>query len=139
MIELEVFKKIIKDIQKNDKNNDELAKLLKADYIMLGDALTYNLINLIQKSMKNGNDLLDWWLYEISDKNKFCYEQINDKETIVYNLNDIEDLYHYMNGDLHKVKQSLVDNDVLNIRKTQNLQNTTVKNIFENLGIFEDE
>lgn len=123
IITLDIFKKVISNIKKMEEDNDKLTEILvckeSTGWCSFGDTIVDCMVELLTKTLKDETDMLNWWLYDISDGNKYIYEKINDKEEIVYNLNEIEDLYNYMVGDLHKVKQELKPIDKTKICKTE--------------------
>lgn len=141
IITLDIFKKIILNIKKMEEDNDKLTELLvckeSTGWCSFGDTIIDCMIELLTKTLKDETDMLNWWLYDISDGNKFIYEKINDKEEIVYNLNEIEDLYSYMVGDLHKVKQELKPIDKTKIYKTKEANMQELKDLFER-GVFDE-
>ena len=141
IITLDIFKKIILNIKKMEEDNDKLTELLvckeSTGWCSFGDTIVDCMVELLTKTLKDETDMLNWWLYDISDDNKFIYEKINDKEEIVYNLNKIEDLYNYMVGDLHKVKQELKPIDKTKICKTEEVTMEELKDLFER-GVFDE-
>lgn len=60
------------------------------------------LFKLLEETI-DPNGIIEWWLYDIDDGNKFVYENVGDDE-IEYNLNDITDLYEYISGNFSAVK-----------------------------------
>lgn len=115
MITLELFKKIIKDIQDQELKDEQLTKLLVnpecMGWVSTCEPIINDLIQLLQFELKDEYETLEWWLYDIYDGNKFVYENKNDKEQIKYNLNDLDSLYYYIVGDYSRVPQELVERD----------------------------
>lgn len=104
MITLELFKKIIGDIKKQEEKDDKLTELLVCPectgWINSAEDLISDLIQLLQFELKDEWDTIEWWLYDISDGNRFSYDN-----NIKYDLNELDDLYYYLIGELDKVKQ----------------------------------
>lgn len=141
IITLDIFKKIILNIKKMEEDNDKLTELLvckeSTGWCSFGDTIIDCMIELLTKTLKDETEMLNWWLYDIHDGGKFIYEKINDTEEIVYDLNEIEDLYNYMVGDLHKVKQELKPIDKTKIYKTKEANMQELKDLFER-GVFDE-
>ena len=109
MISLELFKKIIKDIQEQELKDEQLTKLLVCSectgWVSTCDNLINDLMELLSYELGDKYEIIEWWLYDISDGNKF---NINDKEQIKYDLNDLDSLYYYITGDYSEVPQEVV-------------------------------
>lgn len=112
MISLELFKKIIKDIQEQELKDEQLTKLLVCSectgWVSTCDNLINDLMELLSYELGDEYETIEWWFYDISDGNKFVYEDINNNEQIKYNLNDLDSLYYYVTGELKKVPQEIV-------------------------------
>lgn len=112
MISLELFKKIIKDIQEQELKDEQLTKLLVCSectgWVSTCDNLINDLMELLSYELGDEYETIEWWFYDISDGNKFVYEDINNNEQIKYNLNDLDSLYYYVTGELKKVSQEVV-------------------------------
>lgn len=116
MISLELFKKIIKDIQEQELKDEQLTKLLVCSectgWISSAEEITNDLIKLLQFELGDEYETIEWYLYDIYDGNKFIYEDINNNEQIKYDLNDLDSLYYYIAGELKKVPQEVVKNKI---------------------------
>ena len=141
IITLDIFKKVISNIKKMEEDNDKLTELLvckeSTGWCSFGDTIIDCMIELLTKTLKDETEMLNWWLYDIHDGGKFIYEKINDTEEIIYDLNEVEDLYNYMVGDLHKVKQELKPIDKTKICKTEEVTMEELKDLFER-GVFDE-
>lgn len=95
MLTKQEFVKIIKDIQENDKEHNELTKVLSkfcdgAGFLFLGDSkIYYNLLMLLKKEMNDSDNFIEWWLYEDVEK----IVRIRDK---VYTIDTVEQLYDFL-------------------------------------------
>lgn len=119
MISLELFTKIIQDIQKQEIKDEQLTNLLVCPdctgWINSAEDLICDLIKLLSHELGDKYDYIEWWLYDLKpeDNNKFIYDNIVSpcgkfgkvEKSIRYDLNSIEDLYYYVTGQLDKVKQ----------------------------------
>lgn len=103
MITLEIFEKIIKDIQKHDENNEILTDILIGDenygWVSHGNIIVNDLIKLMQRIFKDDNDDINWWLYD-SEAGKFIWWH-----GYKYDLTEIKDLYYWLKKDYDKVKK----------------------------------
>lgn len=103
MITLEIFEKIIKDIQKHDKNNEILSDILIGDEnygrVSHGNIIVNDLIKLMQRIFKDDNDDINWWLYD-SKAGKFVWWH-----DYKYDLTEIKDFYYWLKRDYDKVKK----------------------------------
>ena len=103
MITLEIFEKIIKDIQKHDKNNKILSDILIGNknygWVSYGNVLENDLIKLLERIFQNDNGDIEWWLYD-SEASKFVWWQ-----DYKYDLTEIKDLYYWLKKDYDKVKK----------------------------------
>lgn len=112
MISLELFKKIIKDIQEQELKDEQLTKLLVCSectgWVSTCDNLINDLMELLSYELGDEYETIEWWFYDISDGNKFVYEDINNNEQIKYNLNDLDSLYYYVTGEFKKVPQEVI-------------------------------
>ncbi len=115
MITLELFKKIIKDIQDQELKDEQLTKLLVnpecTGWVSTCEPIIDDLIKLLQFELKDKYETLEWYLYDISDGHKFVYENKNEEEQIKYNLNDLDSLYYYIIGDYSRVPQTIIKRD----------------------------
>ena len=141
IITLDLFKKVINNIRKMEEDNDKLSDILvckeSTGWCSFGDTIIDCMIELLTKTFKDETEMLNWWLYDIHDGGKFIYEKINDTEEIVYDLNEVEDLYNYMVGDLYKVKQELKPIDKTKIYKIKEVNMQELKDLFER-GVFDE-
>lgn len=103
MITLEIFEKIIKDIQKHDKNNKILSNILIGDesygWVSYGNVLENDLIKLLERIFQNDDGDIEWWLFD-SNADKFIW-----KHDYKYDLTEIKDLYYWLKKDYDKVKK----------------------------------
>ena len=103
MITLEIFEKIIKDIQKHDKENEILSDILIGNenygWVSHGNIIVNDLIKLMQRIFKDDNDDINWWLYD-SEAGKFVWWH-----DYKYDLTEIKDLYYWLKKDYDKVKK----------------------------------
>ena len=103
MITLEIFEKIIKDIQKHIKNNEILSNILIEDesygWVNHGNIIIDDLIKLLERIFKNDNEDIEWWLFD-SNADKFIW-----KHDYKYDLTEIKDLYYWLKKDYDKVKK----------------------------------
>ena len=103
MITLEIFEKIIKDIQKHIKNNEILSNILIGDesygWVNHGNIIIDDLIKLLERIFKNDNEDIEWWLFD-NNADKFIW-----KHDYKYDLTEIKDLYYWLKKDYDKVKK----------------------------------
>ena len=103
MITLEIFEKIIKDIQKHIKNNEILSNILIGDesygWVSHGNIIIDDLIKLLERIFKDDNEDIEWWLFD-SNSDKFVW--LHDYK---YDLTEIKDLYYWLKKDYDKVKK----------------------------------
>ena len=115
MISLELFKKIIKDIQEQELKDEQLTKLLVCPectgWVSTCEPIMDDLIKLLQFELKDKYETLEWYLYDVSDGHKFVYENKNEEEQIKYNLNDLDSLYYYIIGNYSEVPQETIKRD----------------------------
>ena len=134
MISLELFKKIIKDIQEQELKDEQLTKLLVCSectgWVSTCDNLINDLMELLYYELGDEYETIEWWFYDISDGNKFVYEDINNNEQIKYNLNDLDSLYYYVTGDYSRVPQTIIKRD----DKDTNLNKDNYTNFCQVLG-----
>ena len=117
MISIRNFKKIFNDIQEHEEKNDVLTKIIvskdSTGWIDYGTDLVDDIILVLSEllGIDKEDDLLFWWLYDAPQYEKFCYEDIkgDDLHHIMYDLNDLEDLYYYATKQFDTVKQKIVD------------------------------
>lgn len=115
MITLDLFKKAINTIQKLEEDNKKLSDILINDsscgFCDFGGELIQTFLDVLHAdfNMFDEDPILEWWLYEVDNGDKHIWEYIDNGVivcAIVYDLNDIEDLYYYMCKDFSKVKQN---------------------------------
>ena len=132
MISLDLFKSIVSHIKQQEEKDEKLTKLLIdpefTGWISTANDLIDDLVKLLEYELGDKYEYISWWLYDISDGNKFVYEDFKEDKQVRYNLNDLEDLYNYIIGDLEAVKQ-----DIVYKNKNQN------KIIYQEKGITIDE
>lgn len=116
MITLEEFKKVLNDIKEQDDMNEVLTKLLIPDnngWVSIGYNLVDDIVSLLKYALElnEDDDLIDWWLYDAPQDNKFSYDEIEDdkEHRIKFDLNELDDLYYYATKRFHKVKQEIVE------------------------------
>lgn len=104
MITLKLFKKIIKDIQDQELRDEKLTELLVCPdctgWINSAEAIMDDLIKLVAYELGDKYEYIEWYLYDISDGNKFVYHK-----GIKYDLNSLDDLYYFIIEEYDKVKQ----------------------------------
>lgn len=108
MITKELFIELINTIQEQAKAEEKFCNAF-SEYANSGEyppiisnRLLSPLFKLLEETI-DPNGIIEWWLYDIDDGNKFVYENVGDDE-IEYNLNDITDLYEYIAGNFSAVK-----------------------------------
>lgn len=115
MISLDLFKSIISHIKQQEEKDEKLTKLLIdpdfTGWISTANDLIDDLVKLLGYELGDKYEYISWWLYDITDGNKFVYEDFNDDKQVRYNLNDLKDLYNYIIGDLEAVKQDVIDKE----------------------------
>lgn len=113
MISLDLFKSIISHIKQQEEKDEKLTKLLIdpdfTGWISTANDLIDDLVKLLEYELGDKYEYISWWLYDITDGNKFVYEDFKDDKQVRYNLNDLKDLYNYIIGDLEAVKQDIVN------------------------------
>lgn len=109
MISLELFKKIMLDIEKQEEVDQKLTELLVCKdctgWVSTAEDIIQDLYKLLQITLGDKYEMIEWWLYDISDGHKFVYESINDTTECVMDLNDLDNLYYYITGDHENVTQ----------------------------------
>lgn len=109
MISLELFKKIILDIEKHEDRDNKLTELLVDNgctgWISTANEIINDLVKLLQIELGDKYEMIEWWLYDVSDGHKFVYESINDTTECVMDLNDLDNLYYYITGEHENVTQ----------------------------------
>lgn len=96
MISLESFKKSIEVIRKYNDLQEELYKTLSkitdGNFIVtVGDELIADILRLLQESLNDENDWIDWWMYE--DVEKIVYYPDENKKV---DITKVEDLYNFL-------------------------------------------
>lgn len=142
MISLDLFKSIISHIKQQEEKDEKLTKLLIdpdfTGWISTANNLIDDLVKLLEYELGDKYEYISWWLYDISDGNKFVYENFKDDKQVRYNLNDLEDLYYYIIGDLEAVKQDIVNkNKEDDTFKT--IDSSVVNEIFDTIWSETDE
>ena len=142
MISLDLFKSIISHIKQQEEKDEKLTKLLiDPDFngwISTANDLIDDLVKLLEYELGDKYEYISWWLYDVSDGNKFVYEDFKDDKQVRYNLNLPEDLYYYVTGDLEAVKQDTVDKDDKNNSYTM-ADSSVVNEIFDTIWSETDE
>lgn len=112
MISLKLFKSIIGHIKQQEEKDEKLTKLLMDQdfngWISTANDLIDDLIKLLEYELGDKYETISWWLYDIGDGDKYVYEDFRDNKQVEYDLNSLDDLYHYISGDLENVKQKVV-------------------------------
>ena len=142
MISLDLFKNIISHIKQQEEKDEKLTKLLIdpdfTGWISTANDLIDDLVKLLEYELGDKYEYISWWLYDISDGNKFVYEDFKDDKQVRYNLNDLKDLYNYIIGDLEAVKQDIVNKDDKNNSYTM-ADSSVVNEIFDTIWSETDE
>jgi len=142
MISLDLFKSIISHIKQQEEKDEKLTKLLIdpdfTGWISTANDLIDDLVKLLEYELGDKYEYISWWLYDISDGNKFVYEDFKDDKQVRYNLNSPEDLYYYVIGDLEAVKQDTVNKDDKNNSYTM-ADSSVVNEIFDTIWSETDE
>lgn len=142
MISLDLFKSIISHIKQQEEKDEKLTKLLIdpdfTGWISTANDLIDDLINLLEYELGDKYETVSWWLYDISDGKKFVYEDFKEGKQVRYNLNDLEDLYNYIIGDLEAVKQDIVNKDDKNNSYTM-ADSSVVNEFFDTIWSETDE
>lgn len=129
MISLDLFRSIISHIKQQEEKDEKLTKLLIdpdfTGWISTANGLIDDLVKLLEYELGDKYEYISWWLYDISDGNKFVYEDFKNDKQVRYNLNDLKDLYNYIIGDLEAVKQ-----DIINKNKEDNTFKTVDDSVF---------
>ena len=132
MISLDLFKSIIAHIKQQEEKDEKLTKLLIdpdfTGWISTANDLIDDLVKLLEYELSDKYEYISWWLYDITDGNKFVYEDFKDDKQVRYNLNDLKDLYNYIIGDLEAVKQ-----DIVNKNKEDNTFKTVDDSVFNEI------
>lgn len=142
MISLDLFKSIISHIKQQEEKDEKLTKLLIdpdfTGWISTANDLIDDLVKLLEYELGDKYECISWWLYDISDGNKFVYEDFEDNKQIRFNLNDLKDLYYYVIGDLEAVKQDVVNKDGKNNSYTM-ADSSVINEIFDTIWSKVDE
>lgn len=108
-ISLELFKKIMLDIEKQEEIDKKLTKLLVCKdctgWVSTAEDVIQDLCKLLGIVLGDKYEYIEWWLYDTSEGNKFIYESIDENTECVMDLNNVEDLYYYIIGEHENVKQ----------------------------------
>lgn len=132
MISLDLFKSIITHIEQQEEKDKRLTELLIdpdfTGWVSTANDLIDDLVKLLEYELGDKYEYISWWLYDISDGNKFVYEDFKDDKQVRYNLNDLKDLYNYIIGDLEAVKQ-----DIINKNKEDNTFKTVDDSMFNEI------
>lgn len=142
MISLDLFKSIVSHIKQQEEKDEKLTKLLIdpdfTGWISTANDLIDDLVKLLEYELGDKYEYISWWLYDITDGNKFVYEDFKDDKQVRYNLNDLKDLYNYIIGDLEAVKQDIVNKDDKNNSYTM-ADSSVVNEIFDTIWSETDE
>lgn len=142
MISLDLFRSIISHIKQQEEKDEKLTKLLIdpdfTGWISTANDLIDDLVKLLEYELGDKYEYISWWLYDISDGNKFVYEDFKEGKQVRYNLNDLKDLYNYIIGDLEAVKQDIVNKDDKNNSYTM-ADSSVVNEIFDTIWSETDE
>ena len=142
MITLDLFKKSINAIQKLEKDNEKLSKILIGDssngFCDFGGELIQTFLDVLHAdfNMFDEDPILEWWLYEVDNGDKHIWEYI-DNDAIVYDLNNIEDLYYYMCKDFSKVKQNRLKG--ITEEKVHEYHNMSLNELFKIFGVYDEQ
>lgn len=142
MISLKLFKSIIEHIYQQEEKDKKLTELLIdpdfTGWISTANDLIDDLVKLLEYELGDKYEYISWWLYDVSDGNKFVYEDFKEDKQVRYNLNDLKDLYNYIIGDLEAVKQDIVNkNKEDNTFKT--VDDSVVNEFFDTIWSETDE
>lgn len=142
MISLDLFKSIVSHIKQQEEKDEKLTKLLVdpdfTGWISTANDLIDDLVKLLEYELGDKYEYISWWLYDISDGNKFVYEDFKDDKQVRYNLNDLKDLYNYIIGDLEAVKQDIVNKNKENNTFTM-VDSSVINEIFDTIWGETDE
>lgn len=142
MISLDLFKSIIGHIKQQEEKDEKLTKLLIdpefTGWVSTANDLIDDLVKLLEYELGDKYEYISWWLYDISDGNKFVYEDFKEDKQVRFNLNSPEDLYYYITGDLEAVKQDIVNKDGKNNTYTT-VDDSVVNEIFDTIWSEIDE
>lgn len=132
MISLDLFKSIVTHIKQQEEKDKKLTELLIdpdfTGWVSTANDLIDDLVKLLEYELGDKYEYISWWLYDITDGNKFVYEDFKDDKQVRYNLNDLKDLYNYIIGDLEAVKQ-----DIVNKNKEDNIFKTVDDSVFNEI------
>ena len=141
MITKELFIKAINTIQKLENDNKKLSDILIGDsscgFCDFGDELIETFLDVLHADfeMFDEDPILEWWLYEVDDGDKHIWEYTDDG-AIVYDLNDIEDLYYYMRKDFSKVKQNHLKG--VTEEKVHEYHDMSLRELLKLFGVFDE-
>ena len=141
MITKELFIRAINTIQKLENDNKKLSNILIGDsscgFCDFGGELIETFLDVLHADfeMFDEDPILDWWLYEVDDGDKHIWEYI-DNGAIVYDLNDIEDLYYYMRKDFSKVKQNHLKG--VTEEKVHEYHDMSLRELLKLFGVFDE-
>lgn len=141
MITKELFIKAINTIQKLENDNKKLSNILIGDsscgFCDFGGELIQSFLDVLHADfeMFDEDPILEWWLYEVDDGDKHIWEYTDDG-AIVYDLNDIEDLYYYMRKDFSKVKQNHLKG--VTEEKVHEYHDMSLRELLKLFGVFDE-
>lgn len=131
MISLELFEKILTDIQEHEFKNDTLSNIMVCPdctgWIDFGSNLIDNTLKILNDvfGLPEDDDLIWAWMYDMPDGKRYLYEK--DKN-IKYNINTAKSLYLY----LTKQYDDIIEPDTpSNETKTYPQSNLTIDEIME--------
>ena len=142
MITLDLFKKAINTIQKLEEDNKKLSDILINDsscgFCDFGGELIQTFLDVLHAdfNMFDEDPILEWWLYEVDDGDKHIWEYI-DNGAIVYDLNNVEDLYYYMCNKFNKVKQKFLKGATQ--EKVHEHHNMSLDELFKIFGAYNEQ
>lgn len=133
MISLDLFENIIGHIKQQEEKDKKLTELLIdpefTGWISTANDLIDDLVKLLEYELGDKYEYISWWLYDITDGNKFVYEDFKEDKQVRFDLNSLEDLYYYITEDFEKVKQDVVSKNEEDI--TPQAKDMTVTEVFD--------
>lgn len=125
MIKLETFIECMDAIYQQDQFDQKLTDLIvdkeSGGWCSTGENLIQCMRYLLKDIMDDKFEVIDWWLYEAPENEKFVYEDYphsSDKQ-VRFNLNNLKDLYYYILGQNKEVKYDIVDKDTKNVSNSE--------------------
>lgn len=108
MVSLELFEKILIDIQEHELKNDKLSNIMVCPdctgWIDYGSNLIDNTLKILNDTfgLPEDDDLIWAWLYELPDGERYLYE---DNKNIRYDINSIKNFYLYLTKEYDKISE----------------------------------